>query len=481
MEGESLTINIKSEQDAYAYVLYEQADGTTYQVFPNSTQKNNRISAETVVSIPAADDQFRWIVRAPFGKETVKVIAAKRPLSNLEDPDVRVRRFSPINRVQLANVSKSLKDTNPIEWAECEVQITTYPPGDERPVPGSKRFGVFFGVSRHEFNDAAKEAAAAVGKQWEPDLPTPANDASAMANLMLSLGQLNDARLFVDEDATRRNMEHAITEWLPTVSRPNDIVFIFFSGHGGQVNDDNRDEPDQKDEWLLPHDYVDASILEVLLKHRNEGRLDPRLASRVAQLANVAQREGSFQRAVDLLCRATGVTDDLFGHWLQRLSGRKVIVLLDSCHAGGLANHEKGFAYSQAMPMFDFLEGEVGRLKDIGQSDSALLAACGAQQTAAAVRISDAMLDQLRAAEKGAVDQWNPDTAFSVMAYYLVESMITAPRPMTLDDAYQHCRERMREYFGTYNALRRHRGEELATPHEPVLIKYTSQPLIMKP
>ncbi len=46
---------------------------------------------------------------------------------------------------------------------------------------------------------------------------------------------LDELKLFVNEQATKPQMEQAITEWLPKVSKPGDTVFIYFTGHGGVI------------------------------------------------------------------------------------------------------------------------------------------------------------------------------------------------------------------------------------------------------
>ncbi len=59
-EGDALVARINCEQDAYLYVIYKQADGKVYQVFPNSAQPDNFVKARQAVQVPAFDDRFRW-------------------------------------------------------------------------------------------------------------------------------------------------------------------------------------------------------------------------------------------------------------------------------------------------------------------------------------------------------------------------------------------------------------------------------------
>ena len=63
------------------------------------------------------------------------------------------------------------------------------------------------------------------------------------------------------------------------------------------------------------------------------------------------------------------------------LDGRQVVVILETCHSGGFATHEsestKGIEKPQPVDDFNFLGPQLGRLKDIGQPEIALLAPAG--------------------------------------------------------------------------------------------------------
>ena len=61
-EGDSLSIRAVCEVDAYIYVLYKQADGEVYQIYPNSSQPENKVKTRQAVSIPGPDDLFRWVI-----------------------------------------------------------------------------------------------------------------------------------------------------------------------------------------------------------------------------------------------------------------------------------------------------------------------------------------------------------------------------------------------------------------------------------
>ena len=67
------------------------------------------------------------------------------------------------------------------------------------------------------------------GKDEKVGLPCH-RDARLLANVLREAGQLNDVRIRTNDEATRKDIEEAITQWLPSVSRPGDTVFIYFSG-----------------------------------------------------------------------------------------------------------------------------------------------------------------------------------------------------------------------------------------------------------
>ena len=90
-EREAISLQVACEENAYVYVLYQQADGEVFLVFPNAVQQDNRLPARQSVRIPAQTDRFEWVVGPPFGKEVIKVIAAREPITQLDDPVLRKR------------------------------------------------------------------------------------------------------------------------------------------------------------------------------------------------------------------------------------------------------------------------------------------------------------------------------------------------------------------------------------------------------
>lgn len=127
-------------------------------------------------------------------------------------------------------------------------------------------------------------------------LPGAPNDARAMAAFLTEHAGFarGDIRLLTDSEATRHNILRTAREWLVDGTAVGDEVLLFFSGHGFQQWDEDRDEVDGKDETLVPVDaYLDGD----------------------------RQVQGM-------------ITDDEIGALLDDLEGRQVRVVIDACHSG---------------------------------------------------------------------------------------------------------------------------------------------------
>ena len=456
-QGDPLAIEVRTESDAYLYVLYQQADGKVYQIFPNSAQQDNRVPAGQTVSVPGENDLFRWIVGAPFGKEVVKVIASHEPLDDLSAPVLQAARFNPVDAKTLRAAAKSLKAADPSRWAEVDIEIQTFP-RDERPGgPGSRRWGVFFGVSKYRYHDVVQEITDG---ERGLNLRGCHLDAEKMGATLSDLGLFSGGRVFVNEEATRENLEWAVTKWLRDVSRPGDTVVIYFSGHGGQLPDDNGDERDDGlDEVICPHDFMSVSIFEALTEKYQQGQLSADERKRVERLASAVRGASDREQADAILTRMTCVSDDLFARWLQKLSGRQVTVILDTCYSGGFATQEKSFDLVRGAAAFDFLESESARLKDIGQQEQAIMAASKAPQ----------------------VSYELPNGENGVMTYFFMESIRQLGGPLHLEEAYEFCRLAMEEYFVALNERLEQEGHDPLTPHQPHMKNHCSRPVLLKP
>src|SRR5262245_8926805 len=127
-----------------------------------------------------------------------------------------------------------------------------------------------------------------------PDTPGCEADARAMERLIRSVYKFTEVKVLINEDATASNIERWFRSWLIAGTQPGDRVFFFYAGHGSQIADDNGDESDGKDETLAPYD-------------------------------------------VDPMSGVNMVRDDLFDEMIGKLSGRRAVLIFDSCHSGTIS------------------------------------------------------------------------------------------------------------------------------------------------
>lgn len=126
----------------------------------------------------------------------------------------------------------------------------------------------------------------------------PKNDLVAMKGLLTeTLGfDRSTIRVLEDGQATRAAILASIEEWLVVGTQPGDRAYLYYSGHGVQVTDQDGDEDDGMDEALAPFDLV----------------------------AKAKDWEGA-------------VTDDELDAILERLKGRAVTLVIDACHSGPIS------------------------------------------------------------------------------------------------------------------------------------------------
>ncbi|MFA5819519.1 MAG: caspase family protein [Bacteroidales bacterium] len=163
-------------------------------------------------------------------------------------------------------------------------------------------------------------------------------DAVDFQNALLHYGMFKkeNVRLLVNKDASRENIRKNIEGWLRSKANKNDMVIIFFSGHGTQIPDTDGDEDDGLDECLIPYDFDNQDYSSV-------------------------------------------ICDDIFAYWVRNLQSEKILLIFDNCFSGGAAK-EKGVLLSG-------VKGNIGKddfIKDISRElprkGTALLAASKADQ-----------------------------------------------------------------------------------------------------
>jgi len=83
IDGEELRITLVANQNSYFKVFHIDIYNQMQLIFPNSVNRNNFIQANQPRTIPDAPVWFR--VQAPFGQDTIIVVASSRQFTNLEE------------------------------------------------------------------------------------------------------------------------------------------------------------------------------------------------------------------------------------------------------------------------------------------------------------------------------------------------------------------------------------------------------------
>ncbi len=91
---------------------------------------------------------------------------------------------------------------------------------------------------------------------WTP-LDGPVRDAAAMRDALVERGGFRPEHIttLFDQQATRAGVLAAL-DALADEARPDDLLLVFFAGHGSRLPDDDGDELDEWDETLVPVDPV---------------------------------------------------------------------------------------------------------------------------------------------------------------------------------------------------------------------------------
>lgn len=89
------------------------------------------------------------------------------------------------------------------------------------------------------------------------------NDVNNMADYLMEVHDFQERDMLILMDDGKHKMpthKNIMTGFriLTARSKPGDVVFVMFSGHGGQTEDLDGDEDDGMDETLIPVDFETA-------------------------------------------------------------------------------------------------------------------------------------------------------------------------------------------------------------------------------
>lgn len=129
--GDTLTVCMRTNQDAYITIMNIGSSGSVAVIYPNYYQREARVRGGTTVCIPSR--RAKWVIEVggPVGTDLIKVIATRRPitLKGLQNIGVTSEK-SPIMSLD-RSAEQTAKDLSPQlkpnEGGEHEYGVRTIP------------------------------------------------------------------------------------------------------------------------------------------------------------------------------------------------------------------------------------------------------------------------------------------------------------------------------------------------------------------
>lgn len=84
VKGDILKFLINLDRDSYLTVIYQTADDKLIQLLPNKKHYNTLYKANLFIAVPNDTAAYRFVIQAPYGKETVWVFASDKQPSSLK-------------------------------------------------------------------------------------------------------------------------------------------------------------------------------------------------------------------------------------------------------------------------------------------------------------------------------------------------------------------------------------------------------------
>jgi len=122
--GDKMSIYLLASKGCYVRVDYTDAEGKKQMLFPNQSNSNNFLKANTVYIIPQAPIEL--VMEPPLGMEQVWVLASTEPFVGIEKEYAVVKNASSASVNETRGVSLRLGSSGkPAETAETYFSITT--------------------------------------------------------------------------------------------------------------------------------------------------------------------------------------------------------------------------------------------------------------------------------------------------------------------------------------------------------------------
>jgi hypothetical protein len=103
IDGDEITFTIEAGQNCYFKVYHIDNENNTQMIFPNTVNRDNRLTANVPRTIP--DSGMRFVIQAPFGQDTIIVVASQQQFQNIEAEFTQTRSAT---RDVISNITRGI-------------------------------------------------------------------------------------------------------------------------------------------------------------------------------------------------------------------------------------------------------------------------------------------------------------------------------------------------------------------------------------
>ena len=177
--------------------------------------------------------------------------------------------------------------------------------------------------------------AVVVGINDYPRLPRlkyAVNDAEAFYRLLVEDNRIprENVTLLTNEQATLVNLRSTLGTRIKNAARENDMVIIFFAGHGATERDSASPDGDGLEKYLLPVDTDPADLYTTAMPMVEVGRILNRIRSeRIVFIADACYSGASGGRTVNV----SGMRANIGDGYLDRVVGGRGKVIITASSA----------------------------------------------------------------------------------------------------------------------------------------------------
>jgi hypothetical protein len=189
--------------------------------------------------------------------------------------------------------------------------------------------------------------AVVVGINDYPNLPKlkyAVNDAREFNRLLVERNRIpaENVVLLLDEKADLKSIRKALGTHLRSLAGENDLVIIFFAGHGSTERDPKSMDQDGLEKYLLPHDTEPNDLYSSAIPMREIAYIFERIRSeRLVFIADACYSGASGGRTVNV----TGMRSGLHDGFLDRIAGGKGKVILSASAANEVSVEKDEFKH----------------------------------------------------------------------------------------------------------------------------------------